>query len=273
MRVNRVKSALKSGKSVIGSEVSRFRSAEVPRIYAASGLDFVFIDTEHSSFGVETVADMIAASRSADIVPLVRVPQAEYAWVARTLDLGAQGIIVPRVNTVRQVEEIVSWMRYPPLGIRGYACTAAQTDHRDVAPTKFIEAAQRETLCIIQIERREAMDNLDEMLSVPGVDVACLGYMDLSVDMGIPGDLEHPSMVAAVEKLIETAEAHGVAAGIIHPDMEVALRWMEAGMRWVSYSTEALMLQATASAAATRLRQAAAKQPVREGGVRANGQG
>jgi 2-keto-3-deoxy-L-rhamnonate aldolase RhmA len=256
MRVNPVKRALQAGRTVLGSEVSRLRSAEVPRLYAAAGFDFVFIDMEHSSFNLETVADMIQTARAAEIVPLVRVPQAEYAYVCRVLDLGAQGVIVPRVNTPRQVRELVSWMYYPPAGIRGFACTAQQTDHRPVAPEAFIEAANRETLCVIQIERREALENLDEMLSLPGVDVACLGYMDLSVDLGIAGQLDHPAMVAAIQRLLAVSQAHGVAAGIICPHLEAVLRWLAAGMRFVSYATESLLLQEAAAAAVQRLRSA-----------------
>src|SRR5262249_26235851 len=102
--------------------------------------------------------------------------------------------------------------------------------------------------------RLEAVDNLEAMLAVPGVDVACLGYMDLSVDLGVPGQLEHPAMVQAVERLIAVADAHGVAPGIICPRLDAIARWMAAGMRFVSYATEFLLLQEAASAAARRLR-------------------
>ena len=129
MRTNPVKRALATGKAVFGSEISRLRSPEIARLYAAAGFDFVFIDMEHSAFGLETVSDIIAMARIAGIVPIVRVPQAEYAFVARVLDQGAQGIIVPRVNDPQCVRDIVSWMRYPPAGIRGFADTAPQTDH------------------------------------------------------------------------------------------------------------------------------------------------
>src|SRR5579872_4004820 len=94
MRANPVKRALKAGQTVFGSEISRLRSAEIPHLYAQAGFDFVYIDMEHSAFTLETVADMIAAARSGGIVPIVRVPQAEYAFVCRALDQGAQGIIV-----------------------------------------------------------------------------------------------------------------------------------------------------------------------------------
>jgi 2-dehydro-3-deoxyglucarate aldolase/4-hydroxy-2-oxoheptanedioate aldolase len=266
MQSNWVKAALKEGKRVYGSEVSRLRSPEVPQLYAAAGLDFVFIDMEHTAFNLETVADMIRSARAAGIVPLVRVPQAEYVWVARVLDQGARGIIVPRVNTARQAADVVSWMRYPPQGIRGFACTAAQTDHSPMTPEAFIAANHSETLCVIQVERGEALDNLEEMLAVSGVDVACLGYMDLSVDLGIPGQLEHPTMVHAVERLIAVADAHGVAPGIIHPRIDVITRWMAAGMRFISHATEFQLLQEAAAAAVRRLR-SAERDLIKENGV------
>lgn len=256
MRTNPVKHALAAGKPVFGSEISRLRSPDVARLYAAAGFDFAFIDTEHSAFNLETVADIIAVCRIVGIVPIVRVPQAEYTFVARVLDQGAQGIIVPRVNDAQTVRDIVSWMRYPPQGIRGYADTAAQTDHQRVAADQLIATNNLETLCVIQIERRQALENLDEMLAVPGVDVACMGCMDLSIDLGIPGQIDHPTMVAAIQKVVDTAARHRVASGIIVGKMETVNRWVQAGMRFASYATESMLLQEGATAAVSRLRSA-----------------
>jgi 2-keto-3-deoxy-L-rhamnonate aldolase RhmA len=259
MKSNPVKAALKSGGIVIGSEISRLRSADVSRIYAAAEFDFVFIDMEHSSFNLETVADMIQTARASGIVPIVRVPQAEYAFVARALDAGAQGIIVPRVNTPQQVEQLVSWVRYPPAGIRGYACNTAQSDGVPTTAEEFVAAANQETLLVIQIERREAVANLEEMLSIDGVDVACLGFMDLTVDLGMPGQLDHPTAVRAVTKLIDAANDNGVAPGIIAGEMATITDWMSRGMRFVSYATDEILLQQAATGAARELRQVSAK--------------
>jgi 2-keto-3-deoxy-L-rhamnonate aldolase RhmA len=256
MRTNPVKQALAAGKAVFGSEISRLRSPEIARLYAAAGFDFIFIDMEHSAFGLETVGDIIALARIAGIVPIVRVPQAEYAFVARVLDQGAQGIIVPRVNDPQTVRDIVSWMRYPPDGIRGFADTAPQTDHQRVGVDEFIKANNHETLCVIQIERRRALENLDAMLAVPGVDVACMGCMDLSIDLGVPGQIEHPTMVAAIQQVVDAARRHNVASGIIIGQMDPINRWVRAGMRFASYATESLMLQDAAAAAVDRLRSA-----------------
>jgi len=257
-----LKQKLLRGDVTVGTEISRFRSAEVANVYARAGLDWVFIDTEHTAFNRETVADMIRTARNAGIAPVVRVPQGEYAFVAGYLDLGAQGIIVPRVNTPEEVRNIVSWTRYPPHGIRGFACTPNQTDDHDMDPEAFIERNHAETLLAIQFERQEAIDNIEEMLSIDGVDVACLGYMDLSVDKGLVGQLEHPEMITAVERMIDVANEKGVAPGMIHPDEPVLGKWIERGMRFVSCATDAIHLERATRACAANLRQFKPAQPV-----------
>jgi 2-dehydro-3-deoxyglucarate aldolase/4-hydroxy-2-oxoheptanedioate aldolase len=245
---------LRSGNVIFGSEINRLRSPDVARVYAAAGFDFVFIDMEHSAFSLETVADMIENARRFGLAPVVRVPQAEYAFVARVLDCGARGIIVPRVNTPRQVREIASWVRYPPRGIRGFADTLAQTDGCRVSPGEFIAAAERETLVVVQIERREALENLDAMLSIEGIHVACLGCLDLSVDLGIPGDLNAPPMVEAIQNVVDVAARNRLVSGIITGDIELIARWLQRGVRFVSYSSDVPLLQSAASAAVARLR-------------------
>ncbi|MCA9100610.1 MAG: hypothetical protein KDA63_05660 [Planctomycetales bacterium] len=255
MKQNTVKTALQRGRTVVGSEISRLPAADIARIYATAGFDFVFIDMEHTCFGWETVAGMIQAARMANIVPLVRVPQAEYAYVARALDAGAQGIIAPRVNTAETARQLASWVRYPPEGVRGFACNTAQTDGEAVSAEEFVAAANRNTLLIIQIERREAIANLEDILAVDGLDVACLGFMDLTVDMGIPGQLEHPNAVGAVRRLIDVANDFGIAPGIISGDMNVVDEWMSRGMRFVSYATDEILLQQASIQAVQRLRE------------------
>ncbi|MBS0266665.1 MAG: aldolase [Planctomycetes bacterium] len=254
MRSNPVKHALASGKTVIGSEISRIRSTDIPRLFAAGGFDFVFIDTEHSPLGFETVSDLVAMARATGIVPIVRVTQAEYPLVARTLDVGAQGIIIPRVNTAAEVREIVSWMKFPPFGVRGFADTFAQTEGTRVTAQEFVEAGNSENLCVIQIERREAVENVEEMLAVPGVDVACMGCMDLSVDLGVPGELDHPAMVESMNRVLAAAHKHNVAVGIISGRFDIVSRWMQAGMRFVSFGTETMLLQEVCTATVNRLR-------------------
>ena len=249
-----VKSALKSGKTVIGSEASRIGSTEIPRIYAASGFDFIFIDMEHTSFGMETVANMVTVARLSGIVPLVRVPDAEYHFVARALDAGAMGIIVPRLTTAGQVKSVVNWIRYPPEGVRGVAVSPSQTDYGEVTPRDFIEHMNRETLLVVQIERRAALENLDEMLSVEGLDVAAVGWMDLSTDLGVPGEIDNPLLVGGIERVLDSCKDHGVAPGMISGDVDVLAQWAGRGARFLSYSSDAMILLGACSSAVSRLR-------------------
>jgi 2-keto-3-deoxy-L-rhamnonate aldolase RhmA len=261
MRNNPVKRAIKAGQTVVGSEISRLRSPDIARVYALAGFDFVFIDMEHSAYSMESVADMISAARMGGIVPIVRVPHADYTLISRVLDQGAQGIMVPRVNTPQQVRDIISWMRYPPDGARGYAATMAQTDFEEVAIEAFMGVNNHQTLCAIQIERKEALEDLDEMLSFPGVDIACLGFMDLSIDLGLHGQLDHPRMETITERVITLAQKHGVAPGVIGLPMESLVHWIQKGMRFVSYSNEVQFLQEAATSAARRLKSAVRQKP------------
>jgi 2-keto-3-deoxy-L-rhamnonate aldolase RhmA len=259
MRINPVKQALKAGRTAIGSEISRLRSPDIARLYARAGFDFVFIDMEHSAYSMESVADMITAARTGGIVPIVRVPQADYTLISRVLDQGAMGIMVPRVNSPEQVRDIISWMRYPPDGARGFAATMAQTDFQETPIEALMEANNHQTLCAIQIERKEALEELDEIMSFPGVDGACLGFTDLSIDLGIPGQIDHPRMVAITERAVNLAQKHNVAAGAIGLQLDTLELWAQKGMRFISYSNEVQLLQEAAAAAARRLKAAAAK--------------
>jgi 2-dehydro-3-deoxyglucarate aldolase/4-hydroxy-2-oxoheptanedioate aldolase len=257
MKPNPVRSALAAGGTVYGSEISSFPCAEIPRLYAQAGFEFVFIDLEHTCFGLDRVAELIRAARATGIVPLVRVPQAEYAWVARVLDLGAQGVIVPRVDTAQQAADIVSWTHHPPRGIRGFGGVGAQTDGVPTRPRDLLDHLHEHTMVVIQLERGRAIAAADEIAAVPGVDVLCLGYMDLSVDLGVPGEMDHPRMVASIERMIAAARARGIAAGIISPDLAAVSAWVRRGIRFVSYSADGFLLARAAAEAAAAVRRPA----------------
>ncbi len=248
MRDNPVKSLLAQGGTVYGSEISAFPCPEIVRLYAAAGFSFAFIDMEHTTFSLEQVAAMIRAARQHGIVPIVRVPQGEYAFVSKALDAGAQGIIVPRVNTAAEVRDIVSWTKYPPRGVRGFGAPGVQSDHQAVSAPELLAHLDATTFVVVQIERGEAVANLDEMLSIPGVDCACLGYMDLSVDLGVPGEANHPKMARAIERVIDACDRHGVAPGIICPELDIISRWVARGMRFVSYASDGRLLADAAKA-------------------------
>ena len=129
MRTNRTKELLKQGKVALGSVAGQIRSAEVPRLYAAAGLDWIFIDTEHGCYTVETVQDLVRASLMTDIIPIVRLPDFQYSVVARALDMGAEGVILPRAESPELLAKAVSWTKFPPEGVRGYGLGAPQVGY------------------------------------------------------------------------------------------------------------------------------------------------
>lgn len=242
MQVNRARERLARGETVFGSAVQSYRSAEVPRTFAAAGFDYVFIDMEHGAFHLETVQDMIEASLSAGVTPIVRVAESLYSLVARLLDAGAQGIILPRVEDPRVLEEALSWMRFPPAGKRGYGVNATMIGYESRTFTEIMEHQNRNILAIAQIETTAAVERAEELLSVKGLDIVMVGPADLSISLGIPGQLEHPLLVSTVERLVAQCVAHGVVPGIQTRSAEMAKAWAGRGMRFIGAGAEHAML-------------------------------
>ena len=259
MKENKVKRTLEAGGTAIGCETTRLRSPEICRVFALAGFDFVFIDTEHATFDIETVADMITMSRLVDIVPIVRVNSSEYHLISRVLDAGALGIIVPRVSSVEEIERVVSYTKYPPVGVRGFGMTPDQVDFKHMDTVPFLEAAHREVLVTIQIERKVALDNIDAFVSVPGVDVVAMGWHDLSIDLGVPGEIDSPLVINGIQSVIDACNRHGKAPGLIHPDIDVVTYWAKQGMRWFSYGTDGRILMEGSKRAENEVRAAVTK--------------
>ena len=242
MRMNRTKERLKKGETVFGSGLQCYRSADVARTFAAAGFDYVFLDMEHTSFDLETVQEMIHASVASGITPIVRVGELLYSLVSRVLDAGAQGVILPRVEDPRLLEEALSWMRFPPVGKRGYGVNAPMVDYEPASYAEVIEHQNRETLAVVQFETAVALERADELLAVKGVDVAMVGPGDLSISLGVPGQFEDAVLVSAVERLMEQCQRHGVVPGIQTRSVAMAKFWTERGMRFVGAAAEHSLL-------------------------------
>lgn len=254
LRENRVKRALQRGETVFGTMLQEVRTPCIAQVLASAGLDFLMMDLEHGAFGLETVADVAQTARLAGIVPLVRVPDYHYPWLARPLDAGVMGLMVPRIESRTQVEAVVDCIKYPPVGRRGCAVTGRQTEFGGAPVQEWLSWANAETLLIAQIEEKAAVDDIDGILSVAGVDVALIGPNDLSISLGVPGQTSHPLMQAAMEKVVETAARHGVASGLHIRDLAALKVWQAKGMRFLMYSNEVGMLRQAAEQAAQAIR-------------------
>ena len=218
MLPNKSKAKLEAGKVVFGSEIM-FPSADVVEILAYSGLDFVYMDMEHSATTHESLVHMIRACEIGGATPLVRIPESvpgEYPGVIlRILDLGAMGVIVPHVDTREEARAVVEAVKYAPAGRRGMFDVGRQTGYgtrMDVQ--EYVQRANEETLVVVMIESMQGLANVDDILSVEGVDVVQIGSSDLSASMGFRGDLTAPEVVAAIDRIVAAARNHGVAPGV-----------------------------------------------------------
>ncbi len=165
MRPNSVKHALAAGQLQLGMNFGQLRSGEIPRLLAAAGFHWAFIDTEHGGFDLETVQDVCRVSQLAGLCPVVRVADLQYGLVARALDCGAQGIIFPRMEDPRLLETALSWTKFPPVGIRGYGLQPSQVEYEPAPFNQVIEHVNANTLTVLQIESQKAVECRDELLS------------------------------------------------------------------------------------------------------------
>jgi len=257
MLVNQTRERLSKGETVFGCGLQVYRSAEIPRAFACAGFDYVFIDMEHGAYDLETVQDMIVASNAAGITPIVRVAELAYSLVARLLDAGAQGIILPRVEDPKILEEALSWMRFPPMGKRGYGVNTTMIGYENRSFPEIIEHLNRNTLSVVQLETTVAMDRADELLSLKGFDIAMVGPADLSISLGIPGQFDNPLLISTVDKLIEKCNRHSVVPGIQTRGLAMAKMWAERGMRFVGAAAEHVLLLERAKETVSQLRAAA----------------
>ncbi|MBI2681393.1 MAG: aldolase [Candidatus Solibacter usitatus] len=242
MKKNIVKQALLEGKVQLGTGFGQFRSPEVPRMLAAAGFQWAFVDTEHGGFDLETVQDICRVSNICGLSPIVRVGDLQYSLVARALDCGAQGVIFPRVESPDLLAKAVSWTKFPPAGIRGYGLGAWQVDYEPLKFPEIIAHANANNMVVLQIETQRALDARDELLSVKGVDTVLIGPADLSISLGVPGEFQHPKMVEAIEAVRDSCKKHGVVPGIQTRNPALARFWKDRGMLFLGCSSDAAML-------------------------------
>ncbi len=241
-----LKKKLKSGQTSYGV-ILQLPNPTVAAILAAQGFDWIWIDTEHGAVSVETAQLMIQASQGTGAVPLVRIAE-NLPWLTKAyLDAGAMGIITPMVNSAREAREAVTALRYPPQGERGFgpAMAPMRWGLRGAGP--YAEAANNGILAIAQIEQIDAVKAIDEIVSVPGLDLVFVGMYDLSASMGLLGQVEHPSVVAAAQRVLASAQRAGVAAGIISLEQEAIRRRREEGFQFIAVTTDVVLLSDAAS--------------------------
>jgi len=250
---NRLKRLLTSGGTAIGTMVCDTRTPAIAQALAVAGFDFFILDTEHGSYSLETVADMMGVARLAGITPIVRVPDYTYPFIARTMDAGALGVMVPRVRTRAQVEQVVCSVKYPPLGERGMSNGRTNTGYWPMGMREYVARANEETMVIVQVETREAVEDIDGILALPGVDAALMGPADLSASLGVM-DTAHPKVVEYIQRVVEAAQRRGLPSGTHVLDVQTLKTWRDKGMRLLLYSYDFGLIMSGGAAAIGELR-------------------
>jgi 2-keto-3-deoxy-L-rhamnonate aldolase RhmA len=242
MQTNAVKAQLRAGRAVAGPIISEMRTVGPIKLMALAGFDFLFLDMEHAMFSYDTIGSLTQMALACGICPLVRPTDTTYAHVARALDSGAQGVIIPRVDSRAQAEAAVSFAKYPPLGRRGAGGDGRNAYERRSA-LQAVEESNAETLIVLQIESTEGLANLDAIASTPGVDVLLIGPQDLSISLGVHGDFSDPTFIAAAQQIVDAGTRHNVATGMVEKDPAAFERWHTMGMRFLVCSSDSNYLR------------------------------
>jgi 2-keto-3-deoxy-L-rhamnonate aldolase RhmA len=238
---NTMKAALRDGQVVYGSWLA-LGSPAAAEIMAHAGHDFLMIDGEHSAVGLETVQAMACAMKGTRCTPLMRVSSNDPSKIKQALDVGLQGVIVPMVNSAAEASAAVSACLYPLQGIRGIASSRASLWGADLEG--YAKAANQETCVIVQIEHPDAVDRVDEILAVPGIDVAYIGVADLASFMGFAGQVGEldPRVDQAIDHVVDAARRAGVALGIHCLTAASAHRRIRQGFRYLVVGGDARYL-------------------------------
>lgn len=243
MRPNQVKRKLARGKAVFGTMLFEFATRGIGRLTAAAGAEFAVFDMEHSGWGIETIGQLMASTRSTEMVPLVRPPAVQYDYISRVLDMGAMGIVVPFIEEPEQAEFAVRCTRYPPDGRRG---TAFVVGHDDYAPGDVIEkmrSANAEIMVVVQIESTKGLENVERIAAVKGVDAVWIGQFDLTTSMGIPGNVQHPEFQDAQRRILKACQKAGIAAGYGSLILDDVVAAKEQGFRFLVYTADLWIYQ------------------------------
>ena len=230
-----------------GAMVFEFFSPGIPIILKNAGCEFVIFDMEHGGLSLEQFKTLSIISNSNKIAPFIRIPEIKYNYVARALDLGASGVMVPMVNTPDDVIKIVRSSKYPPQGQRGAGFGFAHDNYINQSPLSYIEKANNSLINIIQIETKQGLENVKEIASVDGVDCLWVGHFDLTNFLGIPGDFSSTIYLDAINEIVFAANTYKKSLGIMVNNKQELETYSKLGFNMIAVGTEMNILSRSIS--------------------------
>ncbi len=244
--MDNMKIRMQNGELIRGTMLSELSTPNIVRMMKTAGFDFVIVDCEHGYFDFSQVAAIASVANGFGITMLVRISSINKDNIAKLLDMGVDGLLVPMVNTVEEARRVVSLVKYPPMGGRGISTTRAHTNYNPPPLDQYVEQANRRTIILAQIESREGVGNSAKIATVEGIDALMVGPNDMAVDFGHPGMLETSEMTSAIEKIVESARNAGKPSGIIDSHIPFLQKWRAKHMSVFSCSSEVGMIMSTA---------------------------
>lgn len=253
--VNPVKTALAAGQLSLGVGVRGLRTGEIAPIMKSAGFDWLFIDLEHGPSSVETAFTISVAAIGAGIVPIVRIPAGEMVLAARCLDGGALGVFISHVDTAADAQAAVDALRFPPLGHRSAGGSYPQLGFRGGSAKTVLPMLEQATMLLATLETAKAVENAARIAAIPGIDVLTMGMNDLSVDLGIPGELGHERMADAIKSVVKAATDAGkfVGFGGVY-DPALIRKYVGLGMRMILCGNDVGLLFSAAQERASFVR-------------------
>lgn len=242
---NSMKEKMKNGLPVVGT-FFELGGATAVECLGLAGLDFLVIDTEHGPFDVESAMDLIRAATLRGIEPLVRIKDHTRPSVLKMLDIGAMGLIVPFIKTVEQVKELVEYGKYYPLGRRGYSATRCGgfgfDEHASGTISEYFSISNNETMIIPQCETKGCLDNIEEIVSIEGIDGIFIGPYDLSIALDMPAQFSDPKFLAAIDRIFKACKSAGKFVLIYSGSADSAKKYLKDGFNGVAYNLDASIL-------------------------------
>ena len=237
-----------------GSLVIEFATPGIAHILKGAGAEFVFLDTEHSGFSDETVKWLLQSCRAAALPAIVRARSKSYTHVARLLDMGAEGIVVPMVGTAEEAASFAAWCRYPPAGVRGTAFGIAHDCYRPGDAAGKMREANRTVFTVALVETAEGVANAEAIAATPGIDCLWVGQFDLSTSLGVPGQWRHRKFRDAIGAISAAGARHGKVLGRLVFDRAEAAECLSDGFRMLAWGVDAGLLQQALAAGIAELR-------------------
>jgi len=254
--MNNLKKSFQAGQAAIGTWLNT-GSPIVAELMAAAGFDFICVDVEHSAVDLPQTQQLFQAIRSGnpDCAAIVRLHGVDYSLVKRYLDAGARGVVAPLVRTAEEAKLLVQATKYPPMGLRGVGFCRANDYGMRLADE--CDRANDEILLAVQIEHIEAVENIDEILSVEGIDAVFIGPYDLSASMGITAQFEHPDYLKARDAILDACRRHGIIPGlhVVPPQPDQVIDRHAEGYRFIAYSLDITMLTTACQSGLAKIRE------------------